>query len=56
MKISSCDYRQHSRVSRLQVWKQMHSWAIVAYVDKLMVRVTSARSREKKVLKDKLLF
>ena len=30
--------------------------AIVSYVDKLVVRATSARGREKKVLKDQLLF
>ena len=45
-----------SRVSWLQVWKQMRSWLTLPYFDKLMVRTTSrrrysrssCRSREKK--------
>ena len=37
-----------SRVSWLQVWKQMHLWLIVATVDNLMVSATiSARSRRR---------
>ena len=35
-----------SRVSWLQVWKQMHLWLIVATVDNLMVSATTARGRE----------
>ena len=45
-----------SRVSWLQVWKQMHSWLSLPMSTCWRWEATSARGREKKVLKDKLLF
>ena len=45
-----------SRVSWLQVWKQMHSWLSLPIWTCWRWEATSARGREKKVLKDKLLF
>ena len=45
-----------SRMSWLQVWKQMHSWLSLLKTTCWCWEVNSARGREKKVLKDKLLF
>ena len=45
-----------SRVSWLQVWKQMHSWLSLPISTCWRWEATSARGREKKVLKDELPF
>ena len=56
LKRSSCDYRHPPRVSWLQVWKQMHFMAIVAYFDMLTVKGNPTRGRQVRVIKDQLLF
>ena len=45
-----------SRVSWLQVWKQMHLWHSLLISTCWWWEVTTARGREKKVLKEQLLF
>ena len=45
-----------SRVSWLQVWKQMHVWHSLPISTCWWWEVTSARGREKKVPKEQLLF